>query len=79
MVNRQFTFGGPPVTIVLPRGHFASKRRGVTDATVQALSIHDPQFDFGHVQPGTVLGRVVNLQFLGEPSCFGFLETFTEK
>ena len=38
--------------------------RRAVQAAVQALSAHGAQFDFGHVQPAAVPGRVHHLQFL---------------
>src|SRR5208282_2176412 len=47
------------VTALLPSGHFNSEQRAVWQASVKALAIKDPDFDFRHVEPAGVLRGVV--------------------
>src|SRR5438067_12024333 len=39
------------------------------DAPSQALSSQHREFNLGHIQPTAMFGRVMDLQFLREPSC----------
>ena len=55
-----------PIAAFFPRGDLGDERPGVGDATVEALAPQAAQFDLGHVQPATVLRRVVQLQFCGK-------------
>jgi len=72
-------FGGEPpvdpttgsVARCLPGGGLPLQGRPVGQPAVQALSGQHGQFDLGHVQPAAVLGRVVQLQLVGEPPGLG--------
>lgn len=48
----------------------------VVDAAVEALPGQPGEFDLGDVQPGAVLGRVVDLQPLGEGAGFDGSSSF---
>jgi len=58
------------VASLLPCRHFLTERLDIGDAAIQALAAQDGEFDLHHVEPGGMLGRVVELQLLGEASCF---------
>ncbi len=58
-----------PLIIVgrgLPGSKLGVQDVEVVDAAVEALPGQPGEFDLGDVQPGAVLGRVVDLQPLGE-------------
>lgn len=46
---------------------------------VRALAGQGGQLDLGDVEPGAVLGCVVDLEPLGQRACFGWLERFVEQ
>src|SRR5690606_34503460 len=50
-----------------PGGRLRLQRGAVWQAPVQALPRQHTEFEFGHVQPTAMLGRVVNLEALPEP------------
>jgi hypothetical protein len=50
----------------------------VGDAAVQALGHENAEFGFGHVEPATVLGRVMPFEALDEPAGFRSGEGFVE-
>src|SRR3982751_5919112 len=51
---------------------------GVGDAAVQALPTEGAQLDLGDVQPRPMLGRVVDLQFVGQALGLGWIEGLIE-
>ena len=40
----------------------------IWDTAIETLLLENTQFDFGHIQPTTVLGGVMKLQFPGDPA-----------
>jgi len=56
------------VAVVLPCGNFVGEEFFVGDAAIQTLRREDAEFGFGHVEPTTVLGRVVPFEALDEPA-----------
>jgi hypothetical protein len=52
----------------LPGFDLAFEDVGVGDPAVEALSAQGAQLDFGDVQPRAMLGRVVDLQLVGQAS-----------
>ena len=52
------------------RGEFVDKRCFSRNTALQALARKDPQFNFGHVQPTSMLRRIVKLQLLPQPMGF---------
>ena len=52
---------------LLPCRDFSSQRLGIRNPPVQALTAEDRELDLDHVEPGGVLGRVVERQLLREP------------
>ena len=50
----------------LPGGEFGVEHVEVVDAPVEALAGQGGQLDLGDVEPGAVLGRVVDLQAFGQ-------------
>src|SRR4051794_26476876 len=57
--------GGGGVAAVLPGPDMALQRRPVTHP-VRQVAAEGAQLDLGHVQPRAVLGRVVDLEPVGE-------------
>ena len=57
------------VPVVLPGGDFLDQGLLVGDAPVETLGRQDAEFGFSHIQPASVLGRVVPLEPLDEPAC----------
>ena len=49
---------------------FLRKRGHVGEAAVETLALHDTEFNFSHVQPTAMFGRVVEFQFLAQSSRF---------
>src|SRR3954447_2204463 len=58
----------------LPGGEFGVEDVPVGDAAVEALSGQGGQFDLGDVEPGPVLGGVVDLESLGQGERLGRVE-----
>src|SRR5215831_4653750 len=46
----------------LPRGGFCAQLGHRTDSSIQTLTAQGGRFDFGHVEPATIAGRVMDLQ-----------------
>ena len=63
----------------LPGGEFGVEDVEVVDPAGQALAGQGGQLDLGDVEPGAVLGCVVDLEPLGQRACFGWLERFVER
>ena len=72
-------FGIVGVSYFRPCGHFSFKGRFVGDAAVQALREEYREFGFAHIEPGTMLGGVVPLEALNEPSGFGSRECLVQR
>src|SRR5271156_4895705 len=58
------------VSMGLPSGDLSFEGWLVGNAAIQALSGHDGEFGFGHVEPASVFGRVMPLETLGEAASF---------
>jgi hypothetical protein len=71
-------FGVVLVAIALPGGDFLDQGLLVGDAPIEALRRHDAKFGLSHVQPASVLGRVVPLEPLDKPTRLGGGESFIE-
>src|SRR5580698_5783551 len=56
------------VSFVLPGSGFSDKRLFVGNSPGKTLPCQDVQFDFGHVEPAAMLGRVDDLQALNQPT-----------
>ena len=54
-----------------PRRHFSLQHRPVRDPAIQTLAGEHAELQLGHIQPGAVFGRVVDLQLVGH--AFGLL------
>ena len=63
--------GRPSVT-------FSFQGREVCKPAVEALALHSRYFKFSHIEPGTVLGRVMPFNFLCNSSYFCGWELFIE-
>src|SRR6266487_924689 len=63
----------------LPRCDLPLQGRPVGQPPVQALLRQHAQLDLGHVQPAPVLGRVVQLQPIGQPLRLGRLERLIQR
>jgi hypothetical protein len=50
----------------LPGGEFGVQAIQVSDAAIEALAGQGGEFDLGDIEPGSVLGRVVYLESLGQ-------------
>ena len=59
---------GGGVARLFPGRDFCGEVLLVVQAFGQALAGEDREFDLSHVQPGAVLGRVVDLQPFGQPA-----------
>ncbi len=59
------------IAAALPSHHFLLESRNIGKALTQTLPDQDRQFNFNHVEPGTMLGRIVEFEFLGNPQGFG--------
>jgi len=56
----------------------AAERVMLGDAPGEALASERAEFDLGHVEPGAVLGRVVDLKPVGQALGFGWRERLVE-
>jgi hypothetical protein len=59
------------IAVVFPGGDFVDEGLFVGDAAIETLSGEDAEFGFRQIKPTAVLGRVVPLEALDLPSCFG--------
>lgn len=64
-------FGVVLVSVVLPGGYFFVEGLLVGDAAAQALPGQNGEFGFGHVEPASVLGRVMPFEPFDEAARFG--------
>ena len=70
--------GDSLVTLMFQRRDL-SQYHLVADSTVETLIAQDAQLYLGHIQPTAVYWSVMELQALGDASCFGWLEgTYNE-
>src|SRR5260370_22834611 len=78
ILPRESPLDGTPggVTAFLPGADLATDRSQVRHASIQALSREDADFDLGHVQPASVLGRVVKLDTAQQTLCGADTEHF---
>src|SRR5487761_892458 len=67
------------VALPFPGTNLLRKCLRVGDAPFQALLVQDRQLDLGHVQPTTVLGRVMEFQAISNPLGLLRLEGFVER
>ena len=51
----------------------------VRDASVQALSMQDTEFDFSHIEPTAMLGGVMDFEFGGNAAGLGRRERFIQR
>ena len=66
------------VAVLLPGGDFRGELLLVGDAAVEALGREDGEFGLGHVEPASVLGRVMPLEAFDEAARFGGREGFVK-
>ena len=64
--------GDSLVTLMFQRRDFSLQYHLVADSTVETLIAQDAQLYLGHIQ--AVYWSVMELQALGDASCFGWLE-----
>lgn len=62
----------------VPGGKFCLQGWKITDASVEALFSKGGEFDFSHVEPGTMFWGVVNFQTTEKASCFVWFKSFVE-
>ena len=80
VVNCQFTLVSAASRAVSHAFASAAQVVDVVDASRQTLSAQDAQLDLRHIQPTAVLGRVVELEPIGQPLGLGRVRTLrTEK
>ena len=70
--------GAEGITALLPSGRFITQGVLVGNARVKDLSVEDTQFDFSHVEPTAVFGRVMDLQLLDNAPRLGGRKGFVE-
>jgi hypothetical protein len=56
------------IPLVLPSRYLPRDERLAVQPTIQALPVHDADFRLGHVQPTAMLGRVVELDLVQQPT-----------
>jgi hypothetical protein len=66
-----FDAGSGGVSLALPCGDFADEALGAVDPAVEALAAQDADFDLDHIEPTSVLGRVVELDAAQDASGLG--------
>ena len=65
-------YNGPRGVALRRQGHsLPPERRGVRDAAGQALPAEHPDFNLRHIEPATMLGRIVELQSAQHPPGLG--------
>jgi hypothetical protein len=57
------------IAVAVPGGDLGFQGRLVGDATIQALAVQYTQFDFSHVEPAPMFGRVVDLELCATRRC----------
>ena len=57
--------------IMLPRGGFVNVNLFVRDTAIEALGRRDAELGFRHIEPTAMFWRIVPLEALDEPPCFG--------
>jgi len=57
-----------PISVDFPRGHFAGEGRLVGNSAIEALGRESAEFGFGHIEPASVLWRVMRFEAFDEPS-----------
>ena len=67
------------VAMLFPGSDFRGQVRLVGDAAIEALGREDGEFGLGHVEPASVLGRVMPFEPFDEATCFGGGESFVER
>ncbi len=67
------------VAVLLPGGDFCDEFRLVGDAAIEALGREDGEFGFGHVEPASVLGRVMPFEPFDETTRFSGGEGLVER
>jgi len=67
------------VAAVLPSCDLLRQALFVRDASVQALSMQDTEFDFSHIEPTAMLGGVMDFQFGGNAAGLGRRKGFIER
>jgi hypothetical protein len=60
----------PTIPLVFPGCYFLCHPALTVQLPVQALTVHDIDLSFRHVQPTTVLGGVVELDLVQDPTRF---------
>jgi hypothetical protein len=66
------------VAFLFPSGHFRGEHRFVRYTAVETLPSKHAEFDFGHVEPTTMFGRVMELEAMGQAVCLSWREGFVE-
>jgi len=64
---------------LFPRRDFIGQLLYQRDTSTDALTGKDADFDFGHVQPATMFGCVMDLQLVRNPKRFRRLERLIER
>ena len=54
------------VALLFPSGNFRGEHRFVGYAAVETLPSKNAEFDFGHIEPTTMFGRVMELEAMGQ-------------
>jgi len=67
---------GTVVSISFPCCDFGLHGCHLSDPAIETLPFEYAQFDLCDIEPTAVLGRVVNIQSLGQPHGFFRLESF---
>src|SRR5271165_3680883 len=67
------------VAVLYPGGDFRGQLRLVGDAAIEALGREHGEFGFGHVEPASVLGRVMPFEPFDEATRFGGGKGFVER
>ena len=71
--------GDSLVTLMFQRRDLSFQYHLVADSTVETLIAQDAQLYLGHIQPTAVYWSVMELQALGDASCFGWLEGIVQR
>ena len=66
------------VAFLFQRPGFTGERVGITDAPIPTFPAEHAQFQFGHVEPTAMLGRVVKLQAFENAAGFGRRKGFVQ-
>lgn len=69
----------PLVPVYIPSSGFPLKFLDCGDSSVQTPLGESGELDFGYIQPGDMLGRMMQFESFPYPACFSWLKSFIQR